>query len=141
MPETDSHRVTTGPAALPEDGAPLLEGRSLEKFYVQPDGGRIEVVSPTNIQIMPGKIVALLGPSGCGKSTLLRMLTGLSRPSAGQVFWHGRPLDGERPNVGIVKVKTTGYNQDGTAVITFTRTVMVYKRGHEPKVPMPKPKE
>ena len=102
MPDTDSHRVTTGPAAFPEDGAPLLEGRSLEKFYVQPDGGRIEVVSPTNIQIMPGKIVALLGPSGCGKSTLLRMLTGLSRPSAGQVFWHGRPLDGERPNVGIV---------------------------------------
>jgi NitT/TauT family transport system ATP-binding protein len=85
-----------------EDGAAILEGRGLEKFYAQPDGGRIEVVSPTNIQIMPGKIVALLGPSGCGKSTLLRMLTGLSRPSAGQVFWHGRPLDGERPNVGIV---------------------------------------
>ena len=102
MPDTDSHRVGTGPAAIPEDGAPILEGRGLEKFYVQPDGGRIEVVSPTNIQIMPGKIVALLGPSGCGKSTLLRMLTGLSRPSAGQVFWHGRPLDGERPNVGIV---------------------------------------
>ena len=102
MPETDSHRVTTGPATVPEDGAPILEGRGLEKFYAQPDGGRIEVVSPTNIQIMPGKIVALLGPSGCGKSTLLRMLTGLSRPSAGQVFWHGRPLDGERPNVGIV---------------------------------------
>jgi acyl dehydratase len=40
-----------------------------------------------------------------------------------------------RPNVGIVKVKTTGYNQDGTAVITFTRTVMVYKRGHAPRLP------
>src|SRR5260370_20259384 len=51
---------------------------------------------------MPGKIVALLGPSGCGKSTLLRMLTGLSRPSVGQVHWHGRPLDGEQPNVAIV---------------------------------------
>jgi NitT/TauT family transport system ATP-binding protein len=88
------------------NGEPILEGRDLEKFYVQPDGGRIEVISPTNIKIMPGKIVALLGPSGCGKSTLLRMLTGLSRPSAGEVLWHGRTLDNrpgtERPNVGIV---------------------------------------
>jgi len=85
-----------------EDSEPILEGRDLEKFYAQPDGARIEVVSPTNIKIMPGKILALLGPSGCGKSTLLRMLTGLARPSAGEVYWHGRKLAGEQPNVGIV---------------------------------------
>jgi NitT/TauT family transport system ATP-binding protein len=100
--EIDNNQGIPAPAAIAENAAPILEGRGLEKFYAQPDGGRIEVVSPTNIQILPDKIVALLGPSGCGKSTLLRMLTGLSRPSAGQVFWHGRPLDGERPNVGIV---------------------------------------
>jgi NitT/TauT family transport system ATP-binding protein len=85
-----------------ENNEPILEGRDLEKFYTQPDGGRIEVVSPINIKIMPGKILALLGPSGCGKSTLLRMLTGLSRPSAGEVLWHGRNLADEPPNVGIV---------------------------------------
>jgi NitT/TauT family transport system ATP-binding protein len=98
----DTNHKTPALTATAGDLAPILEGRGLEKFFVQPDGGRIEVVSPTDIQIMPGKIVALLGPSGCGKSTLLRMLTGLSRPSAGQVFWHGRPLDGEQANVGIV---------------------------------------
>ena len=38
-----------------------------------------------------------------------------------------------RPNVGIVTVKTTGMNQDGTPVIEFTRTFMVWKRGHVPK--------
>ncbi|HVC20611.1 MAG TPA: MaoC family dehydratase [Vicinamibacterales bacterium] len=38
-----------------------------------------------------------------------------------------------RPNVGIVRVKTTGVNQDGTVVIEFKRTFMVYKRGHVPK--------
>jgi itaconyl-CoA hydratase len=37
-----------------------------------------------------------------------------------------------RPNVGIVRVKTTGVNQDGTPVIDFTRTFMVWKRGHVP---------
>ena len=39
-----------------------------------------------------------------------------------------------RPDVGIVTVKTTGFNQDGTVVITFKRTIMVYKRDHAPKI-------
>ena len=38
-----------------------------------------------------------------------------------------------RPKVGLVKVKTTGVNQDGTTVIEFTRTFMVWKRGHVPR--------
>jgi itaconyl-CoA hydratase len=37
-----------------------------------------------------------------------------------------------RPTVGIVRVKTTGVNQDCTPVIEFTRTFMVWKRGHVP---------
>ena len=37
-----------------------------------------------------------------------------------------------RPEVGIVTVRTTGTNQDGTVVITFSRTVMVYRRGFGP---------
>lgn len=39
-----------------------------------------------------------------------------------------------RPNVGIVKVRTTGFNQDGKVVITFIRTVLVYRRGRAPKI-------
>jgi acyl dehydratase len=39
-----------------------------------------------------------------------------------------------RPNVGIVRVKTLGYNQDAKVVIEFTRTIMVYKRGHAPEI-------
>jgi itaconyl-CoA hydratase len=46
-----------------------------------------------------------------------------------------------RPNVGIVTVKTTGFNQNGTVVITFKRTVMVYKRGHAPQIPSPSPRQ
>jgi acyl dehydratase len=40
-----------------------------------------------------------------------------------------------RPTVGLVKVKTTGVNQDGQAVIEFNRTFMIWKRGHVPKRP------
>jgi acyl dehydratase len=45
-----------------------------------------------------------------------------------------------RPQLGIVKLRTTGFKQDGTVVITFTRTVMVYKRGHVPEIPRPTPR-
>src|SRR6202050_4871928 len=82
--------------------APLIEARSLEKFFTQPDGNRIQVIAPTDLAIYPGQIVALLGPSGSGKSTLLRMLTGLAAPSAGEVLWHGEPVHGQTPNVSIV---------------------------------------
>jgi itaconyl-CoA hydratase len=49
-----------------------------------------------------------------------------------------------RPNVGIVRFKTTGFNQDGTVVIEYKRTVMIYKRGHVPetiRAPKPAPKQ
>lgn len=42
-----------------------------------------------------------------------------------------------RPNVGIVRVQSLGYNQDGTVVIAFKRTIMVYRRGQVPPVPRP----
>lgn len=38
-----------------------------------------------------------------------------------------------RPKVGIVRINTTGYNQDGVTVIEFKRTIMVYRRGHVPQ--------
>ena len=37
-----------------------------------------------------------------------------------------------RANVGLVRVKTTGFNQDGAVIMEFKRTFMVYKRGHAP---------
>jgi NitT/TauT family transport system ATP-binding protein len=78
----------------------LIEARAVEKFYQAPDGSRIQVIAPLDLTIRSGQIVALLGPSGSGKSTLLRMLSGLSRPSAGTVLWSGQ--DREPGNLAIV---------------------------------------
>jgi itaconyl-CoA hydratase len=44
-----------------------------------------------------------------------------------------------RPHMGIVEVQTTGYKQDGTVIMTFRRTILVYKRGHTPVQPVPAP--
>jgi NitT/TauT family transport system ATP-binding protein len=99
-------RIFAGGSCIEDTGASvsdaIIEAVAIEKSYPQADGTRIQVVGSTNLVIEPGKIIALLGPSGCGKSTLLRILTGLSQPSSGTLLWHGKPLDGQTPNVAIV---------------------------------------
>ncbi len=80
----------------------IIRAERVEKYYAQPSENKIQVIAPTDLSIEAGEIVALLGPSGSGKSTLLRMLTGLSTPSAGQVYWHDRPVATAEVNVSIV---------------------------------------
>jgi NitT/TauT family transport system ATP-binding protein len=80
----------------------IIQARGIEKFYSQPDGKRIQVIAAIDVSIEPGQIIALLGPSGSGKSTLLRILSGLSKPSSGELYWHGKPLETQTPNVAIV---------------------------------------
>jgi acyl dehydratase len=45
------------------------------------------------------------------------------------------------PDRGIIQVKTIGYNQDGVVVLSFKRTIMVYKRGYLPSIPRPELKK
>jgi NitT/TauT family transport system ATP-binding protein len=80
----------------------IIQAEKIEKYYAQPSENRIQVIAPTDLKVIPNEILALLGPSGSGKSTMLRMLTGLSRPSAGQVYWHGKPIAETEINVSIV---------------------------------------
>jgi acyl dehydratase len=44
---------------------------------------------------------------------------------------------GSRPSMGIVEIRTTGFKQDGTVVMTFRRTILIYKRGQAPVRPTP----
>jgi NitT/TauT family transport system ATP-binding protein len=80
----------------------IIEARSIEKYFHQPDGRRIQVIASTDFVVESDAIIAVLGPSGCGKSTLLRILSGLATPSAGEIFWHGKRLCECSPNVAIV---------------------------------------
>jgi itaconyl-CoA hydratase len=52
----------------------------------------------------------------------------------------GRP-SASRPGAGIVTAATEGFNQDGAIVISFRRTVLVYRRGHAPRSTVPRPPE
>jgi len=53
-------------------------------------GGRL-VLAGVTFALAPGDALVLRGPNGAGKSTLLRVLAGLLAPSAGALFWEGRP--------------------------------------------------
>src|ERR1700749_4307676 len=80
----------------------IIEARKHEKFYGEPGETVFQVIATTDISVHADEILGVFGPSGSGKSTLLRMITGLSKPSAGEVLWHGKPVANQSPNVSIV---------------------------------------
>lgn len=65
----------------------ILEAKGVGKTF-----GDLDVVRHIDFKLQSGQFVALLGPSGSGKSTLLAMLSGLERPSIGEIMVAGRNL-------------------------------------------------
>jgi ABC-type lipoprotein export system ATPase subunit len=74
-----------------------LRARGLKKYYGK-GTGLVRAVDGVDVDIEPGETVAIMGPSGCGKSTVLHLLSGLDRPTDGEVWLEGGRVDkmGER---------------------------------------------
>lgn len=64
----------------------ILETRDLKKYY-----GKQLAVKDVSLKIPKGTVYGLLGPNGAGKSTTLKMLTGLIKPSEGEIIAFGEP--------------------------------------------------
>ncbi|MGC9958059.1 ABC transporter ATP-binding protein [Roseiarcus sp.] len=69
--------------------APALEARGLARNF-----GALIATDDVSFAIQPGARQALIGPNGAGKTTLINLLTGVIRPTAGQVLLQGRDVTG-----------------------------------------------
>lgn len=70
---------------------PLIDLRGVVKSYQTP-AGEFHALRGVNLQVDPGEFVAVVGKSGSGKSTLSNMITGIDRPSSGEVIIAGTPV-------------------------------------------------
>jgi ABC-type lipoprotein export system ATPase subunit len=70
---------------------PMIDLRDVHKYY-KTAVGDYHALDSIDLQILAGEFVSIIGKSGSGKSTLLNMITGIDRPTSGEVFVNGTPV-------------------------------------------------
>jgi simple sugar transport system ATP-binding protein len=73
-------------------GAPIIEMRDIEKHF-----GNIIALAGVSFDVRPGECHCLLGDNGAGKSTFIKTMSGVHRPSAGEIFFEGKHMDFDSP--------------------------------------------
>jgi putative ABC transport system ATP-binding protein len=81
---------STANGKLNEDGS-LIKLHDVHKVYVTP-AGKFTALNGVDLRIDRGEFVSIIGKSGSGKTTLINMLTGIDRPSKGEIFIGGTPV-------------------------------------------------
>jgi putative ABC transport system ATP-binding protein len=70
---------------------PLVSLENVEKVF-KTKAGPFKALRGVDLQVEAGEFVAVVGPSGSGKSTLINMITGIDRPTTGEVYVAGERL-------------------------------------------------
>src|SRR5512134_1930722 len=76
---------------------PIIDLRDVQKFYKTAIGD-FHALKSIDLQINAGEFVGIIGKSGSGKSTLLNMITGIDRPTAGEVYVNDTAVHGLNEN-------------------------------------------
>lgn len=96
---TDSTTISQN---VPITSNAAIELRNVTKRFRTPKGEIYTALKDLNLSVAPGEFCAVVGPTGCGKSTTLGLISGLERPSAGEVQVMGKPVQGIDPRIGYV---------------------------------------
>ncbi|MCH8350312.1 MAG: ABC transporter ATP-binding protein [Chloroflexi bacterium] len=80
--------LAQSPPSAPE---PIISARGLSRVFGTGEKS-VTAVNQVTLDIHPGSFMAVVGRSGSGKTTLLNLLSGLDRPTGGEVFFQGRDL-------------------------------------------------
>ena len=76
---------------------PIIDLQEVGKTFDGP-AGPIHALKKVDLQVYPGEFVGVRGPSGSGKSTLINMITGIDRPTRGDICVTGERLNGLNEN-------------------------------------------
>ncbi len=79
-----------------------IELRGATKRFLTPTGVAYTAIRDVTFNVASGEFLAVVGPTGCGKSTTLGLISGLDRPSEGEVLVMGKPVQGIDPRIGYV---------------------------------------
>lgn len=71
---------------------PIIEVKSLKKYYPQENGKILRAVDNVNFQVFPGETFGLVGESGSGKSTVGRAIVNLFQPTSGEILYQGQAI-------------------------------------------------
>lgn len=69
----------------------MLELKNVS-FSAAGAAGQVEILDDVSLALNPGRILVITGPNGGGKSTLARIIMGIEKPTAGQIFWNGEEI-------------------------------------------------
>ena len=79
----------------------IIQVVELTKAFPGEEGKNTTVLDDISFEV-GREFLCIVGPSGCGKSTLLRIIDGLDQPTRGQVLFHGKPITGPSPKIGVI---------------------------------------
>lgn len=100
--------LVTGELPQPRPGNNAVELSAVRKVYVT-GAGEFEALKGVDLQVASGEFAAVVGKSGSGKSTLINMITGIDRPTEGEVWVAGTPVHTLTENqIAIWRGRTVG---------------------------------
>ncbi len=82
----------------------MLVLKDISEKY-QDKNGEVEALKGINLSVRRGEFISIVGPSGCGKSTLLSIISGLLKPTSGDVYIDGEKVTGISDKVGYMLQK------------------------------------